>query len=56
MTLVWNTLLSWKILGEYISIKDIFSIIVIIAGAVLAVVFGDKTAADVYIYIFIYLK
>lgn len=53
MTLVWNTLLSWKILGEYISIKDIFSIIIIIAGAVLAVIFGDKTAADVYKIIYI---
>lgn len=47
MTLVWNTLLSWKVLGEYIGWKDVFSILVIMAGAILAVVFGDKTAADV---------
>lgn len=48
MTLVWNTLLSWKILGEFITIRDIFAIIIIITGAVLAVIFGDKSSSDVF--------
>ena len=43
LTLVANTLLATKFLGEEIDKNDVYGIILVIIGSILAVVFGPKS-------------
>lgn len=46
VTLVFNTILSFLVLHEKISKLDIVSIIIIVVGAVLAIVFGSRDETE----------
>lgn len=46
VTLVFNTIMSFLVLHEKISKLDIVSIIIIVVGAVLAIVFGSRDETD----------
>lgn len=54
LTLVFNTFLAWKVLHEHINKLDILATFIIVAGAVVSIIFGDQSPSDVYIYLSIY--